>query len=141
MSLPIFNRNQGNILKARAELIAAENEVRRVELALQERLAAAFKRYDNARYRAKEYSANLLPNAKESLELVLTAQKLGEFDYLTLLTAQRTYTQVSLAHLQKFEDPHSEDWLRINRAAGMSLGQEADMCLAFSRGKALDDLG
>ena len=102
--LPIFNRNQGNIIKAKAELIAAENEVRRVELALQERLAAAFRRYDNARYGAEKYTANLLPNAKESLELVLTAQKLGEFDYLTLLTAQRTYTQVSLAHLQSLRE-------------------------------------
>ncbi len=48
---------------------------------------------------------------------------------------------LSLAQLQKFEDQHSPDWQRINLAVGMSLGQEADMCLAFSHGKALDDVG
>lgn len=104
LPLPIFNRNQGNILKAQAELIAAENEVRRLELALQDRLAAAFERYDNARYRAAKYTSDLLPNAKASLELVRIALEYEEFDYLTLLNAQRTYTQVSLAYLESLRE-------------------------------------
>ena len=100
MPLPIFNRNQGNICAARARLIAAENEVRRVELALQDRLASVFKQYDSARRDAQQYAAEILPNAKASLDLVQIGYSKGEYDYLTLLTAQRTFYRVNLAYLE-----------------------------------------
>ena len=61
--MPIFNRNQGNILRAQAELLAAENEVQRVQLALRQRLAGVFEQYTNARYQAEKYSRDILPNA------------------------------------------------------------------------------
>ena len=41
--LPICNRNQGNILTAEAELIAAQNDSRRIELELQDQLAMAYR--------------------------------------------------------------------------------------------------
>src|SRR5262249_29210564 len=46
--LPIFNRNQGNIRSAYAELDIAERETQRVELALRARMAAVFRTYRNA---------------------------------------------------------------------------------------------
>ncbi|HUT11280.1 MAG TPA: TolC family protein [Thermoguttaceae bacterium] len=100
LPLPLFNRNQGNICKARAELIAAEREVERIELSLHNRLAATFERYANAENQARNYAAEILPNAKTSLDLVRDGYRQGEFDYLTLLTAQRTYFQVNLAYLE-----------------------------------------
>lgn len=48
---------------------------------------------------------------------------------------------LNLAQLQRFESRENADWQRIQLAAQSSLGPEADMCLAFARGKALDDLG
>ncbi len=107
LPLPFFNRNQGNISRARAELIVAENELRRVELALEVRLAAAFERYDNARYQAQRYGSRILPHAKDSLDLVRAGYRQGEFGYLTLLTAQRTYTRVSLAYLDSLRGVHT----------------------------------
>ena len=100
LPLPIFNRNQGNIYKARAELTAAENEVQRLQLALQERLATAFQRFSSARHDAEKYSTQILPNAKATLDLVQSGYRQGEYDYLTLLTAQRTFFQVNLAYLE-----------------------------------------
>jgi cobalt-zinc-cadmium efflux system outer membrane protein len=102
MRLPIFDRNQGNIAKARAELVAAEREVGRVALILQQRLATAFARYGDARQRVEQYAAEdgMLRNAKETLELVEAGYRQGEFDYLKLLTAQRTYFRVNLAYLE-----------------------------------------
>jgi len=100
LPLPVFDRNQGNICKAEAELVAAENEIRRIELQLHQRLAIAFERYANARHQVETYSTKLLPNAEASLKLVQTGCQLQEFDYLTLLTAQRTYFRVALANLE-----------------------------------------
>jgi len=103
-ALPLFNRNQGNIRKAEAELIAARQEVRRVELELQQRLAAAFEQYRNARYQVERYSQQILPNAQASLDLVAAGYRQGEFNYITLLTAQRTFFQVNLAYVDSMRD-------------------------------------
>jgi cobalt-zinc-cadmium efflux system outer membrane protein len=104
LPLPIFNRNQGNICKAQAELVSAENEVRRIELALHDRLAEAFQKYANARRQVEVYSAEILPRAQETLTLVRSGYSLGEFDYLTLLTAQRTYFQANLSYVESLRE-------------------------------------
>jgi cobalt-zinc-cadmium efflux system outer membrane protein len=104
LPLPLIDRNQGRILRAQADLTAAQNEVRRVELSLYDRLAAAFEQYATARRRVESYSRTILPHAKESLDLVSTGYREGEFGYLNLLTAQRTYFQASLDYLRYLRD-------------------------------------
>jgi cobalt-zinc-cadmium efflux system outer membrane protein len=99
MPLQIFDRNQGNICKAQAELTQAHREVERVQLVLQDRLADVFKQYLNARQETEQYKTVIVPDAKASLQLVQSGYQQGEFGFLELLTAQRTYTRVSLASL------------------------------------------
>ena len=99
LPLQIYNRNQGNIAKAQAEVAAARREVQRVELVLQDRLADAFKQYANARQQTRRYVDDILPDAKTTLELVRTGYEQGEFGYLELLTTQRTYFRVNLAYV------------------------------------------
>jgi len=102
--IPIYNRNQGNIRRAQAELTAARYEVSRVQLALQQRLAAVFEHYATARQQVERYTSYILPNAQESLKLVSSGYRQGEFGYLVLLTAQRTYFQTNLAYLDALRD-------------------------------------
>lgn len=102
--LQIFDRNQGNISRSHAELSAARREVRRVELVLQDRLAEVFRRYANARQQVDQYKAAILPDATSSLALVRAGYQQGEFGYLKLLTAQRTYFRVNLAHLESLRE-------------------------------------
>jgi outer membrane protein, heavy metal efflux system len=105
--LPVFNRNQGNIRKAQAELTASRAEVRRVELELQQQLAAAFEQYDNARSQVEKYASQILPNAQSSLDLVTAGYRQGEFNYITLLTSQRTFFQVNLAYVDAIRELRS----------------------------------
>jgi cobalt-zinc-cadmium efflux system outer membrane protein len=102
--IPIFNRNQGNIRRAEAELMAAQHDVKRTEMELQQRLAAAFEQYTNARYQAEKFRNDILPNAHESLKLTAAGYQQGEFSYLSLLTAQRTYFQTSVAYLEALRE-------------------------------------
>ena len=102
--LPIYNRNQGNIGKAQAELAAAQQEVARVQLSLQQRLALVFEQYATAHHQVEKYHGDILPNAQESLKLVSAGYRQGEFSYLVLLTAQRTYFQTNLAYLDALRD-------------------------------------
>jgi len=115
--LPLFNRNQGNIIAAQSDVIAASNEVQRVELDLRNRLADAFEQYANARRQVETYTGSVLPNAKESLRLANLGYQAGEFGYVTLLTAQRTYFGVNLEYLNSL----TELWARSVELEGMLL--------------------
>ncbi len=115
--LPLFNRNQGNIMAAQSDLIAASNEIQRVEFDLRNRLAGAFEQYANARRQVETYTGSVLPNAKKSLDLTKIGYEAGEFPYVTLLTAQRTYFGVNLEYLNSL----TELWARSVELEGMLL--------------------
>ena len=116
--IPIFNKNQGNIRSAKAKQMVANNEVKRIELDLQDRLAVAYRRYANARQQTDRYSQRMVPKAKKSLELVTAGYEKGQVKYLTLLTAQQTYLQVNLSYLASLRE------LRVSSAVieGQLLG-------------------
>ncbi|MBN2292986.1 MAG: TolC family protein [Pirellulales bacterium] len=115
--LQIFDRNQGNICRAQAELSVARREVDRIELILQDKLAIAFKRYADARDQTKQYKTQILPDAEHSLSLVQKGYQEGEFGYLELLTTQRTYFHASLAYLKSLR----ELWLSTVEIQGLLL--------------------
>jgi len=46
-----------------------------------------------------------------------------------------------LAQQHRFESEDDPEFLRLQAASSQSHGHEADMCIAFAHGKALDDLG
>lgn len=62
IAIPVFNRNQGNILEARAGITHARQEALRVRADLTSRLALAFERYENNRTLLELYSKQILPN-------------------------------------------------------------------------------
>ena len=99
LPLPIWNRNQGGIRQAEAEISEARRNLDRVELDLKRRLAATYQQYATARAQAETYATQILPKAKETFDLVQRGYRLGELGYLDLLAAQRTYSQTNLAYL------------------------------------------
>src|SRR5216684_5041202 len=54
VQIPLFNRNQGNVAAARADIDRAGQEKRRIALTLRERAASAVDQYANARLMAVE---------------------------------------------------------------------------------------
>ena len=99
LPLPIYNANQGNVSRAAADLAAAEMDVQRLRLSLQNRFAQAFRRYDAARREYELYDRSILPDTRASLEIVRGGYP-AEFDYLKLITAQREYFQAELGRLE-----------------------------------------
>lgn len=100
MPLPWHDRNQGNFRTAIAEVKAAEQNVERVRLNLQQRLAGAFRNYDASRQQVLLYSEELLPDTQKSLDLVREGYRQGQLSYLQLLTAQRAYFQANVGYYQ-----------------------------------------
>ena len=97
--MPVFNKNQGNIAAARAELMRASREVQRIENSIQARLAAVSRDYDSSRAAVAKYSGDILPNADEGLKLAEAAYKAGATSFVQVLVARRTYFDTNLQYI------------------------------------------
>jgi cobalt-zinc-cadmium efflux system outer membrane protein len=96
MPVPVWNRNQGNIRAAQAELGMAIQNVGQTENELAARVAAAYQTYAAARERADVYQNELIPRAEETYKLSLAAFKGGQFEYLRVIQAQRAIAEARL---------------------------------------------
>ena len=96
--IPTWNRNQGNIRAAKADLGMAIQLVGKVENDLAERIAAAFRIYGAAIKRAELYRGEILPRAEETYQLSLAAFKGGQFEYLRVIAAQRGIAEARLEY-------------------------------------------
>jgi cobalt-zinc-cadmium efflux system outer membrane protein len=106
LPIPLFNRNQGNILAAEGRLLQQKKEHERIRLALLDQLAVSFRQYQTLRSQAERLRTEILPRAKENLDLTTRAYSLGRFDFLRVLTARHTYFQTNLAYLDALTELH-----------------------------------
>jgi cobalt-zinc-cadmium efflux system outer membrane protein len=103
-AIPVWNRNQGGIRAAQAELGMATQEVGRVENDLADRVATAFRAYAASLRRAEVYRTGILPKARETYELSLEAFKGGQFEYLRVILAQRAVAEAKLEYNKALGD-------------------------------------
>lgn len=115
--VPLWNRNQGNILAAKAQVGEAISEVSRVQNELVGGLATSFGAYAAAKQRAERYKSTILPKADQSYKLALKGQKGGQFDYLRVLQAQRAVAEAQLEYLRSL----GEAWRAASEIAGFML--------------------
>lgn len=104
ITLPVFDRNLGNIAAAESELRAAQAEVRRIELALRDGLARAFRRYLSTRNQARTYRDTILMMAERNLSLALERYEEGEFDFLRVLTARHDLFEAKINYITALVD-------------------------------------
>jgi outer membrane protein, heavy metal efflux system len=104
LRIPLFNRNQGAIAAASAELEFAERESRRVELSLRARTASAFRAYQNALTVATEYRDQIVPRSRQAYDLYLASFKQMAASYPQALIAQRTYFQTQAEYVRALVD-------------------------------------
>jgi cobalt-zinc-cadmium efflux system outer membrane protein len=102
--LPVFDRNQGNIRAARAQVAYAEAELGRVELSLRQRLARAYAHYRSAQATVETYRKENLPDAKEAYELYLDSFRKRRAAWPQVLVAQRTYFQISVEYTEALDE-------------------------------------
>ena len=103
VEIPIFNRNQGSIGVARAEMERADQEKTRIELTLRERAATVVDEYANAKLMAVEYRNEILPHAKKAYSLLV--DKYGQMlaSYPRVLEAQRKLYELQIEYIAALE--------------------------------------
>lgn len=100
LPLPFFNRNQGNIIEARALSYKAKDDETAVRYELLLQLDNAFSLYAATRELVRSFVDTIIPQAKESLKIAKQGYEHGEFDYMDVLDAQRTLATTNVSYLK-----------------------------------------
>lgn len=98
--LPIFNRNQGNLLEAHQRVDKAEDEWAATDLRLRTLLVQAYEALIAAHSQISILSDEILPGAREAFNTARRGYELGRFGFLEMLDAQRTLFQNQTLYLQ-----------------------------------------
>ena len=103
VEIPLFNRNQGNVTAARADIERAGQEKTRIALTLRERAASAVDQYANARLMSVGYRDEMLPRAKKTYGLMV--EKYGQMlaSYPRVLDAQRKLYELQIEYIAALE--------------------------------------
>jgi cobalt-zinc-cadmium efflux system outer membrane protein len=94
VEIPLFNRNQGNVRTAEAELAHARQELERVKLGLHASFASAFHNYAESSEAVRVYRDQILPDAEKAYQLYQGKYRQMAAAYPQVLIAQRTWFQL-----------------------------------------------
>ncbi len=92
--LPIFNRNQGGIARADAEVERASWQYLATRQRIANEVQDAFNQYWQARETLTQWQANILPPAETNVQLSEAAFRSGDQSYLFVLDALRRRTEI-----------------------------------------------
>ena len=120
VELPIFNRNQGTIKAAEAELEGTRAEMLRQRLVVQGRVAPMVQDYLQAEYTVGRYRTELIPRAQRAYQLYLGKYQAMAMAYPQVLVSQRTLFQLQISYLRALR----EQWDAANglQSYGLSGG-------------------
>lgn len=96
--IPLFDRNQGEIARARAELQRAELRVRALEAAIIAELQSAYEQLMASRALVEEIEKRMLGEASQVREITEYSYRLGEATLLEFLDAQRAFNETMRAY-------------------------------------------
>ena len=90
LPIPVFNRNRGNIARARAEVRQAKSNAWQAGLILEQQLAENWEQWRTYYSEAQRLRTELLPSAEKAFKLARVGFAEGKFSYHEVLDAQRT---------------------------------------------------
>jgi cobalt-zinc-cadmium efflux system outer membrane protein len=109
LPIPLFDRNQGTIQQAQADLTRSHAEARRLELELQTRLATEYRMYLSAWQRVEEYQATMLPKAEESTKLLRESYQERRAPWVDVLASQRLELTLETEYVESLKAYHESD--------------------------------
>ena len=106
LPIPIFNRNQGNILEALRRTDKARDELSGTEIRLNNEIAQALERLNVARQEIEILQREILPGAQSAYDAATKGFLMGKFSFLEALDAQRTLFQAKSQYLRALAEAH-----------------------------------
>ena len=104
--LPLFDRNQGNVLETTRRVDKARDELSSTVLRLDSELAQAREDFDLARAQALALRTDIVPGAQSAYAAASTGFENGKFGFLDVLDAQRTLLEARSQYLNALAQAH-----------------------------------
>ncbi len=123
VSIPIFNRNQGNVAAARAGVEQAEAEVSRVRLSVNKSAQSLIQMYLTDRMEAQRYKDEMIPRATRAYRLYLEKYRNMASAYPQVIVSQRTLFQLQVAYVNVLKDL----WSRVIALQNFTLSGGLEM--------------
>jgi cobalt-zinc-cadmium efflux system outer membrane protein len=98
ITVPVRNKNQGNVAAATAEAQAAERKREGAELIVRQEVAAAFAQLDAAQRALDIYTRGVRDVAGRNLAVVRQAYELGRTSVLDVIAEQRRYIDIEMGY-------------------------------------------
>ena len=104
--LPLFDRNQGNLLEALKREDKARDELQALNLRLSTEVLQARERLTLVRGEIDVLQREVLPGAKSAYDAATVGFGYGKFNFLEVLDAQRTYFAAQSQYLKALAEAH-----------------------------------
>ena len=104
--LPLFDRNQGNLLEALRREDKSRDELAAADIQLKSAVAQVWGRLDTADAQARTLRDQVLPGAQNAYDAATTGFELGKFNFIDVLDAQRTLFQAKAQYLRARGEAH-----------------------------------
>jgi outer membrane protein, heavy metal efflux system len=101
ISIPLFNRNQGEVARTRSEQLRADFLAQAARNQVLQDVETAYAAFESSRQRVRLYEQMYLSRAKESLDIEEFSFRNGAASILDFLDAERTYRALQLAYRQQ----------------------------------------
>ena len=125
LPLPIFDRNQGGIREARANLRKSQWEQQAAETQVRTALATAHSALAAAVRQRGVFKSEILPGAQATFEAVREGYRQGTFDYLDFLTAQQDLAETRVEYVNLLVALH-EAAADVERLVGEPIAELAN---------------
>ena len=126
--LPLFDRNQGNLLESLRRTDKARDALRASEIHSASELAQAHEQLDSARQQAQLLQQQIVPGAQSAYDAATTGFAFGKFSFLDVLDAQRTLLQAKSQTLHTLASVHRAA-ADIERLVGGDIANTSDVSL------------
>ena len=118
--LPVFDRNQGNLLEALKLADKARAELQAASVRLHSEVAQAQERLSTITAEVQSLQQDVLPGAKSAYDAATIGFENGKFNFLEVLDAQRTYFTAKSQYLKALGEAHRAA-ADIDRLLGASM--------------------
>ncbi|GFM79970.1 cytochrome c [Pseudomonas cichorii] len=98
--IPLFDRNQGNVLAAARRADQSRDLRNSVELKLRTQTQLALDQWDTAAQEAESFTKVILPAAQQAVDTATRGFEMGKFGFLEVLDAQRTLIAARSQYLE-----------------------------------------
>jgi cobalt-zinc-cadmium efflux system outer membrane protein len=118
VTLPVRNRNQGNIAAALAEVQAGGHRLEAATLIVRQEVAAAFTQREAAERALATYTRGVREVARQNLAVVRKAYELGRHPLLDVIAEQRRYIDIEMGYTDVLKQAYDAA-VALERALGV----------------------